>query len=287
LSPQIQHDEDEHLAVSSPIVYTLDWRGTPKRDGLDWRRQCGPHFCVEESSQMRAVIRCRTNVEPQALDALLSERDWWPNLPQEHEVVQERKQEILDQVKEGDRDIAEGTHLYTIYDAETRSWGIISNPTKGLITFRIKNPVSDRLKKATEKLIYDFQVANPTKMRKDGICFDFHPMIEVLEPNSTNHAYSGEIIPSNKLRFAVQQRKIEASVGLIAALFAVLFSLLTIPSIRSPLFQRLPTEWFTWLSGFMERLATSSIVVATISWLNLLLHWLELRRKGLVSWSLD
>ena len=236
---------------------------------------------------MRAVVRCRSNVEPQVLDALLSDRDWWPNLPQEHEVVQERKQEILDQVREGDRDIAEGTHLYTIYDADSRSWGIVSNPTKGLITFRLKNPVSDRLKNATEKLIYDFQVGNAKELKRDGMTFDFHPTVEVLEPNSTNQAYSGEIIPFKKFRFAIRQRRIEATVGLIAALFAIFFSLLTVPSIRSPLFQRLAPEWFTWLSGFMERLATSSIVVATISWLNLLLHWLDLRRKGVIRWSLD
>jgi hypothetical protein len=236
---------------------------------------------------MRAVIRCKTNIESEALDGLLSERDWWPSLPQEHEVVEERRREILEHVKEGDRDIAEGTHLYTIYDADTRTWGTVSNPTKGKITFRLKNSVSDRLKRATEKLIYDFQTFSAGKLQLDEVGFDFHPMIEVLEPDSQNYAYSGEIIPKNKLKYAINQRKIEATVGLIAALFAVLFSLLTVPSIRSPLFQRLAPEWFVWLSGFMERLATSAIVVATISWLNLLLHWLELRRRGVIRWSLD
>ncbi|UCD57752.1 MAG: hypothetical protein JSV16_01185 [Candidatus Hydrogenedentota bacterium] len=236
---------------------------------------------------MRAIIRCRTNVEPHGLDALLSERDWWPNLSQEHEVVQERKREILTHVTEGDRDIAEGTHLYTIYDAETRSWGIVSNPTKGVMTFRLKNQVSDRLKTATEKLVYDLQVINAKRRKHGGIKFDFYPTLEVLEPNSQNHAYSGEIIPASKLKYAIQQRRIEAMVGLIAALSAVFFSLLTVPSIRSPLFQQLPPEWYSWLSGFAERLATSAIVVATISWLHLLLHWLDLRRKGVIRWSLD
>ena len=47
---------------------------------------------------MRSVIRCRTNVEPEAFDALLLERDWWPTVSQDHELVQERKREILEQV---------------------------------------------------------------------------------------------------------------------------------------------------------------------------------------------
>lgn len=53
---------------------------------------------------MRAIIRCHTNVEPQALDALLSEREWWPNLAQDHEVVEERKREILAHVTESERE---------------------------------------------------------------------------------------------------------------------------------------------------------------------------------------
>ncbi len=234
---------------------------------------------------MRSVIRCRTNVEPEAFDALLLERDWWPTVAQDHELVQERKREILDQVKEGDRDIAEGTYMYTIYDAETRSWGIASNPTKRMITFRLKNVVSDRLKTATERLVYDLQTLDAGK--RNGIEFEFYPTVEVLEPNSQNHAYSGEIVSGSKLKYAIAQRKIEATAGLIAALFAILFSLLTVPSIKSPLFQQLPPEWFTWLSGFLERLATSAIVVATISWLNLLLYWLDLRQRGVIRWSLD
>jgi hypothetical protein len=223
----------------------------------------------------------------EALDALLKEQDWWPNLPQDHEAVEERKQEILAHVNEGDRDIATGTHLYTLYDAETRSWGIVSNPTKGVLTFRIKNPVSDKLKTAAEKLVFDLQDIHKQRRSSDNITLSFFPTIEVLEPDSSSRAFSGEILSSNKLKHAIDQRKIEATVGLIAALAAIFFSVLTIPSNKSPIFQRLSPEWYMWLSGFLERLATSAIVVATISWLHLLLHWLSLRRKGLVSWSLD
>ena len=75
--------------------------------------------------------------------------------------------------------------------------------------------------------------------------------------------------------------------SLIAALAAVFFSVLTIPPLRSPLFLRFSPEWYEWLLGFMERLATSGIIVASISWLHILLHWLDLRRKGVIRWSLD
>jgi hypothetical protein len=226
-------------------------------------------------------------VEVEALDALLSERDWWPNLPQDHEAIEEKRQDILSHVREGDKDIASGTHLYTIYDAETRSWGIVSNPTKGVLTFRIKNPVSDKLKTAAEKLVFDIQEMYKRRRSTDDMTLSFYPTIEVLEPDSPSRAFSGEILSANKLRHAIDQRKIEATVGLIAALAAVFFSVLTLPSSRSPIYLRLTPEWYEWLVGFLERLATSALVVATISWLHLLLHWLSLRRKGLILWSLD
>ncbi len=277
------------LANKNPIMYTSTraLERPPSAARRPFRREFAGILILLGGSGMRAVIRCRTNVEPEALDALLSKRDWWPAVPQDHELVEERKRDILNQVKEGDRDIAEGTHLYTIYDAETRSWGIISNPTKRTITFRLKNPVSDRLKAATEKLIYDFQVLGENNRKPDGMLFEFFPTVEVLEPNSQNHAFSGVIIPAGTLKYAIDKRTIEAAAGLIAALFAAMFSLLTIPSARSLLFNWLSPEWFTWLSGFLERLATSAIVVATISWLNLLLYWLDLRQRGVVRWSLD
>ena len=116
---------------------------------------------------------------------------------------------------------------------------------------------------------------------------EFYPTIEVLEPDSMSRAFSGEILSSNKLKHAIDQRKVEATVGLIAILAAIFFSILSLPSSKSPIYLRLSPEWYEWLVGFLERLATSALVVATISWLHLLLHWLSLRRRGLIRWSLD
>ena len=191
---------------------------------------------------MRAIIRCHTNVEVEALDALLSEHDWWPNLPQDHKAVDERKQEILAHVNEGDRDIATATHLYTIYDAETRSWGIVCNPTKEVFTFRIKNAVSDKLKTAAEKLVFDLQRIYKQRRSNDSMTLSFYPTIEVLEPDSPSRAFSGEILSSNKLKHAIEQRRIEATVGLIAVLGAIFFSILTLPSSKSPIYLRLSPE---------------------------------------------
>ena len=136
-------------------------------------------------------------------------------------------------------------------------------------------------------MVFDLQDIHRQRRGNDGMTLSFYPTIKVLEPDSPSRAFSGEILSANKLKHAIDQRRIEATVGLIAILSAIFFSILSLPSSKSPIYLRLSSEWYEWLVGFLERLATSALVVATISWLHLLLHRLSLRRKGLIRWSLD
>lgn len=236
---------------------------------------------------MRAIIKCITNIDPKDLDTVLTEKDWWPALDQNHEEVLRRRDEIFNHVADGDRAIAEKTYLFTIYDEATKSWGIINNPTKHGLTFRIKNPDSDRLKSACERLVNDLEHLNgrshgetPTKIR-------FISKIEVLEPNSSDHAYSGEVLPAGRFTLALKQRRTEIYVGLLAGLGALFFLILTLPPIAHWLLSGLPGEWPTFSKGFLDRLATSAIVTSTVALLNVVLHWLELRRKSVIRWSFD
>ena len=65
---------------------------------------------------MRAIIRCKTNVEPNELDALLIERAWYPTIPQDHTEALRRKKEILDSVAPEDLPVVEATFLVSIHD---------------------------------------------------------------------------------------------------------------------------------------------------------------------------
>jgi hypothetical protein len=113
----------------------------------------------------------------------------------------------------------------------------------------------------------------------------FFPRIEVLEPNSEDHAFSGEILPPKRFWLAIVERKTEACIGLFTAAVAAVLLFIT-----SPLIAGTPdaaTSWHTWTAGNLERFTTASAVTMTISWFQVLLHWVEIRRQTYVRWMLD
>lgn len=237
---------------------------------------------------MRAIIKCITTVDPQKLDGLLIEKDWWPGLDQNHTEVLKHKEDILSHVADEDRAIAENTFLYTIYDEATKSWGIINNPTKHGVTFRVKNPDSDRLKRACERLARNLQELSSEKKRGEiGTGFDFISKIEVLEPNSTDHAYSGEVLPADRKALAIQQKRNEFWVGVLALGSALLLLVITLPPIETLFLGSLTVDWHDYWKGFLDRLGTSAFVTATISGLNVLLHYFEISRKSIIRWTFD
>jgi hypothetical protein len=235
---------------------------------------------------MRAIVNCRTHVEKESLDGLLSECDWWPSLPQTDPEITSKKDEILKHVSDQDRPLVTGTFLYTIYDAETKTWGLVNSPAKHVITFRLKNPFSERLKAACSKLIADLE--RLTSPRKDGKhSFDFSPRIDVLEPNSENYAFSGEILPKSTFLFAITERKTEAYVGLFAFISTILLLIITSPVISHIFLGVNDTEWKRWFSGNLERCTTAMIVTTIISWFEVLLNYFAIRRHNRIRWSLE
>ncbi len=235
---------------------------------------------------MRAIIRCKSNVELNELDGLLTEKGWWPNISQDHEEVVRRKENILSHVASEDVVMVRETYQYTIYDDTTKSWGIISAPARRLINFRLRNPDSDRLKAACEKLVTDLQGSNMSRKRGDiDISFTFVSKIEVLEPNSMDHAYSGEVLPARRIAYVLRKKRPEFWVGVLAGLSALIFLVLTIPPIAQLAYGSLSQDWIKFTNGFFDRLATSAIVTATVSILNVILYWIDLRRKPIIIWN--
>lgn len=236
---------------------------------------------------MRAIIKCRAIIDTEELDAVLSQHEWWPNLPQECEEIKAKRNDILEHIPPEDRTIAEKTYLFTIYDEGSRSWGIVSNPAKHVLTFRIKNPVSDKLKSACEKIVKDLRTSSGGKKKDDKISFDFFPKVEVLEPNSDNHAFSGEILPPKRLLLAIKERKTEAYVGLFTAITTIFVLFFTSPIGSLFVFNNVSTGWKVWLSGNLERISTAVLVTTIISWFEVILHWFDIRRKSIIRWSLE
>lgn len=156
----------------------------------------------------------------------------------------------------------------------------MNRPSDNLITFRMKNPMPDRLKATVEKLVTDLQdVEANDKVLK----FEFQK-IEILEPGGHLHAFSGTVLPSNRFSLAIKRRSTEWNVGLAAMVAALILLILSIPPIRNGMFNSIG-EWGVWITGFMDRLSTSALVTWTVSWLNVFLYWFDLRRKAVVIWE--
>lgn len=236
---------------------------------------------------MRAILRCSTRVEKEELDAMLSSLNWWPTLDQENPIVQGRSDDIMSHIAQEDRDLAKTTLLYTIYDDTTKTWGIVSRPSTHMLTFRLKNPVSERLKAACEKLVADLQPVLADRGRPKKLAFEFSPRVEILEPNSQDHAFSGEILPPKRFLLAVRERKTEAYVGAFTAGLAVLLAAITAPPVKSALLSGFAAEWKQWVSGNLERFTTAALVTLVISWFEVMLHWFGIRRQSYIRWTLD
>ncbi len=237
---------------------------------------------------MRAIIKCSTNVDVNKLDGLLAEKGWWPNLAQNHDEIEKRKREVLSHVAADDLVMVEETVLYTIFDDITNSWGIVSNPTQHSIAFRLKNRDSERLKLATERLVSNLQSLSHSSRRGSGeesVKFTFVGKIEVLEPNSEDHAYYGEVLPINRFSYARRKRSTEFWVGVLAAIAGLSLLVITFPPIASNALVNLSPEWQVYIKGLVDRLGTSAIVTATVSLLNVVLYWFNLRRKSVIIWN--
>ncbi|MEW6222929.1 MAG: hypothetical protein AB1476_06505 [Candidatus Hadarchaeota archaeon] len=230
---------------------------------------------------MRSIIRVTTNLPDDRLDDFLGSHGWTPRIDSKSVLFETRRKEILDTVHPDDIDIVQATLLsYTLLDDPTKTWGIVNKPNDTSITFRLKNPIPDRLKKATEKLVRDLQ--SVTEKEKE-ITFVFEK-IEVLEPQGFMHAFTGSILPKNRLALAIERRRTEWAVGAAAFITAIALLILTVPIVKEAIFP--PNgEWTSWTIGFLERLSTSAIVTATVSWLNVILYWFELSRQATVIWE--
>jgi hypothetical protein len=235
---------------------------------------------------MRAVITCRTQANKNEMEQFLRENYWLPSAGQEDEYVIKMRDEIILQISPDDKEYAEKNIWFTVFDISTRSWGIVDNPIHGTLVFRIKNSVSQRLERASQKLVDDLNKAPNLKV-------GFDPRIDVLQANTGQHAFFGEILlpkPFGRIRRAISDRGIDATVGLIAGLIALALLIITIPSINPAVMSFLAItdkSWQDWWNGSFARLSTSAIVTFTVTWSGILVHWLRIRRKAIIDWSVD
>lgn len=223
---------------------------------------------------MIAVFSCNTPLENDALKIVLEETNWCPNISQDNEFLNEKMKDILNFSMKSQLFLIESTLIYTIFDSETRTWGIIYRPNKHFISFSLQNPNSDNLKKACEKLV---------KALENKYSNNF-TNVEVFEPTSKDYTFSGDILHTDYFDLTISQRKTEFFVGLLAGICAIFLLSITSPII-SPFFLSEPNLWSVWLLSALERLNAAALITVTISWFEIILHWLDIKRQPIIRWT--
>jgi len=219
---------------------------------------------------MRVLLKIKIDLSTEELGTILKEEiKWIPNLIPKHELLEKKKIEILATVSPDDTPLATETCRYVIHDSETGTWGIVSEPNPSDFDFRLKNDRSDKLKRATEKLVE--ALSSSHSLNLSGL--KFNPEVVVYAPGSPNVSFYGTIIPQGRLRYAIQRRSVEASVGILFLTMALLFSLLTIPPIKVVLFGSPVSAWGQWASDNMGRLSTTGFATFATTWTSIFLYY--------------
>lgn len=263
---------------------------------------------------MRAIITCDTCINDDNLRLLLAELNLCPNrnigedqLKKLKELIKIKRTEISTDIPgEGLKEIIDATVICTIFDGETKTWGIVSRPNKYRISFRLKNPVASRLKNACESLVrslrsektLEFLIREGHVNKNTNIWryfpflhsiflpkeyFHFYPLIEILEKNSDQYSFSGKIVHRSAFAAAVEERTIEFYIILFSGFIAIFLLYLTSPA--SLLDFANFGEWKEWVRGNMERVSTAALLTMIISGLELFLHWMTIRRESSIKWT--
>lgn len=228
---------------------------------------------------MRAVIKCDADIIDDQLTQWLEQRNWLPNEPQNAQLVEQHRAETLEYVPAQDRTIAEHTHILTLFDETTRAWGTVCRPNKKRLTFRLKHPVSEKLKKACERLVTDI-------LSNSSLQFS-ETKIEVLEPQGEHRAFAGTVLSPHRWHVVKQERRTEYRVMLASGAIAIGTLLATSPALRPLLLSPFALDWATWVGGILERLGTTAVVTAIVAGLQLYLHWKDVQREPPIRWMLD
>lgn len=267
---------------------------------------------------MRATISCTTHLTNNYVVSILDEISWLPYIDQleidespeiekirkdtikrhtaQIETINLQRENILREFSDHDLVCRENTFC-TIYDTDTKTWGIVNRITKYKIEFRLINYDSSDLKKACGNLVTMLRSNIPKNLlglsnlqkviHPNNKIFVFSTYIHVLQGN--REAFHGTILNENLLKAATLQKKREVWLIVVAGVTSIILLILTSP-VCYDLFEggsSISREWGLWLSGIFHGLSSAALVTCSISILELFLYRQQLKREAPIIWSSD
>jgi hypothetical protein len=176
------------------------------------------------------------------------------------------------------------TVAYIIHFDDTANntvvWGLVGiDATTVSIRWRQRSTLS--LERATEELVASVSNhAGPDKL--------FHPFeaghrIPVREPLSNINAYSGEILGTKdaRVRLAREEKKSERRIAIGSI---IIFLLCTVAGFLCFRFSN-PDATLRWISGALDRLATTALATAGVSYLGYFFARRDLLLKPVIDWQ--
>ena len=232
---------------------------------------------------MRALLLCATDLSPDQLQEGITRCGWWSQLPQDSDEIQRRKAEVLARVPQAYRELVAQTYWYTIYNDETKTWGIVNSPTSGRIAIRLVNDNTATLKKACEILVRGLQetVGEPDREGVDHL--DFLPEVTIMAPDNAVATYRGEILSEARLRALLRERRIEYRTASYALGLALFIFVVTTPPLEAPLLAY-NDKWARWFFGILERTGTAAITTFTLFCFDIASRLRALQEKMVIRW---
>jgi hypothetical protein len=224
--------------------------------------------------------------------------------------------EILHQVAEDDKELALITFQYPIFDRQTQTFGTVHYESdKHHTTIRLKNTHSEKLKIATQRLVEDVvrgrvpdrrsvRVWSATKAVGQSLLRAWfrsphryrRPVVfarvKVLEPRSSNEAFSGIVVAERSLAAVLRERRGDLIVAGVFLVLGVTASLLSSPWVWD-FDRRLQTltiwrdGWLAWAAGNMSRIGSAFFVGVFLPIIQVWLYWRSVRRKPSIEWNID
>ncbi|WP_292379149.1 hypothetical protein [Methanosarcina sp. UBA289] len=259
---------------------------------------------------MRAIISCTTPLSNEEIIAILSDINWVPNtcvnseeLPQLEKDIAERKEEIFINIPLEIITTLKATTFATIYDGDTKTWGIVTRTNKYRITFRLKNPISSRLKKACESLVSQLRSDIPYKTLKNKlnneaentheifneynkVLFKLSTPIQILEKDTDHESFYGEILNESLIKATMADKSNQAIIVLSSGLVTLLLFVVTSPYCSFIFSGKwlIPLDWAEWLDGILGRVSTATLVTFFVGLLELYLYWVYLTKVAPIRW---
>lgn len=239
-------------------------------------------------------LRTRFYIELEAEGDTAALKDQLSNLLQaanlapgfEQAELDRRRDDLLKEVMEPRREALRKAFVMTLFEPMYASWGMISNVSGRVYEVRMSNPYAFRLQASVARVVSALR-ARAAKLK---IGLKFKPEVEIFELAEDHSQEQALILEQRLWRVARVDKRVPWRLFLVAAVVTTAGLLMTMPGASGFVLRDLfgvSAPWQQWWMETIGRLAVAGMVVATMTLVDVFLHWRHLQSVAPVVWPLE